>query len=178
MSHSREVAALASKYLTRVHDGESLEDLAGEPRSRVVRWRTRVGHLGESDADTARAVARMRALHVCTAGRRRSALEEDDADLSQRLYAVLRAVIASRGFRLEDIVPIAEALREAPGPSAETHDAALAAAALPRRSLPRHPPLPNASRIARERPSRSRRMRRTRSRTRATRQTRYRSQRI
>ena len=33
MSHSREAAALASKYLTRVHDGESLEDL--KP------WRTR-----------------------------------------------------------------------------------------------------------------------------------------
>ena len=73
-----------------------------------------------------------------------SAPEEDDADLSPRLYAAaLRAVIASRGIVLsEDIIPIAEALREALGPSAETHDAALAAAASPRASSPSAPATP------------------------------------
>jgi hypothetical protein len=147
MSHSREVAALASKYLTRVHDGESLEDL--KP------WRTRGVELfvGEHALDiSARATRGWQhvPLPECapsTSARRDdddSAPEEDDADLSQRLYAaVLRAVIASRGVSLsEDIVPIAEALREALGPSAETHDAALAAAALPRASLPSAPTTP------------------------------------
>jgi hypothetical protein len=42
----------------------------------------------------------------------------------------------------EDIIPIAEALREALGPSAETHDAALAAAASPRASSPSAPATP------------------------------------
>ena len=147
MSHSREVAALASKYLTRVHDGESLEDL--KP------WRTRGVELfvGEHALDiSARATRGWQhvPLPECapsTSARRDDddlAPEEDDADLSQRLTPpCFRAVIASRGVSLsEDIVPIAEALREALGPSAETHDAALAAAALPRASLPSAPTTP------------------------------------
>lgn len=147
MSHSREAAALASKYLTRVHDGESLEDL--KP------WRTRGVELfvGEHALDiSARATRGWQhvPLPECvpsTSARRDdddSAPEEDDAHLSPRLYAAaLRAVIASRGISLsEDIIPVAEALREALGPSAETHDAALAAAASPRASSPSAPATP------------------------------------
>ena len=67
--------------------------------------------------------------------------EGDDPDLSPRLYtAVLLAVIASRGVSLsEHIIPIAEALREALGPSPESHDAALSAVVSLRASPPSAP---------------------------------------
>ena len=70
-----------------------------------------------------------------------SAPEGDDPDLSPRLYtAVLLAVIASRGVSLsEHIIPIAEALREALGPSPESHDAALSAVVSLRASPPSAP---------------------------------------
>ena len=132
MSLSREAAAPASKYLTRVHDGESLEDLTP--------WRTRGVELfvGEHELDISGRATRgwehvpLPEFAPSTSARRDdddSAPEEDDADLSPRLYtAVLRAVIASRGVSLsEHIIPIAEALREALDPSAESHDAALSA---------------------------------------------------
>ena len=144
MSLSRETAAPASKYLTRVHDGESLEDL--KP------WRTRGVELfvGEHALDiSARATRGWEhvPLPECapsTSARRDdddSAPEGDDPDLSPRLYtAVLLAVIASRGVSLsEHIIPIAEALREALGPSPESHDAALSAVVSLRASPPSAP---------------------------------------
>ena len=144
MSLSRETAAPASKYLTRVHDGESLEDL--KP------WRTRGVELfvGEHALDiSARATRGWQhvPLPECapsTSARRDdddSAPEGDDPDLSPRLYtAVLLAVIASRGVSLsEHIIPIAEALREALGPSPESHDAALSAVVSLRASPPSAP---------------------------------------
>ena len=121
MSLSRETAAPASKYLLRVHDGESLEDL--KP------WRTRGVELfvGEHALDISARATRgwehvpLPEFAPSKSARRDdddSAPEGDDPDLSPRLYtAVLRAVIASGGVSLsEHIIPIAEALHEALGP--------------------------------------------------------------
>jgi hypothetical protein len=125
----------ASKYLTRVHDGESLEDL--KP------WRARGVELfiGEDALDvSARATRGWEHLPLpeCVPSTSKelddsAPIQDDDVNMSPRLYtAVLRAVLTSPPS--EDALIIAEAIREALGLSKETHDAALAVAMSPQTS--------------------------------------------
>ena len=135
---TKEAAAPASKYLTRVHDGESLEDL--KP------WRGRgVEFFVGSDALDVSARATRGWEHLplpeCVPSTSKenensAPIINDDVDLSPRLYAaVLRAVLKSRGDPLSgDVRVTADALHEALGVSKQTHDAALAAVMSPQPS--------------------------------------------